>query len=113
MWGGIATGIFGNPEWAAIPNTGALTLTTQIIGTLSIAAWALGSSLILFYALKACGLLRVPAEEEVEGLDITEHGMYAYPPQLVVDAFPGARPPAGASYQPESMPALKPSTHSA
>jgi Amt family ammonium transporter len=94
MWGGIATGLFGDVGSAAIANTGDLSLTTQIIGTLSIASWALGSSLAMFYALKACGLLRVPAEEEIEGLDITEHGMYAYPPQLVVDAFPGARPPA-------------------
>lgn len=94
MWGGIATGIFGIVDKAAIAGTGNLSLTTQIIGTLTIAGWALGSSLIMFYALKAFGLLRVPAEEEIEGLDITEHGMYAYPPQLVVDAFPGARPPA-------------------
>jgi Amt family ammonium transporter len=40
--------------------------------------------------MKAVGLLRVPAEEELAGLDITEHGMYAYPPQLVVDTYGGA-----------------------
>jgi Amt family ammonium transporter len=96
MWGGIATGIFGDVGLAALPGAGDLSLTTQLIGTFSIAGWALATSLVLFYGLKVCGLLRVPAEEELEGLDITEHGMYAYPPQLVVDAFPGARPPAGA-----------------
>lgn len=108
MWGGIATGIFGDVDLAAIANTGPLSFTTQLIGTAAIAGWALGSSLILFYALKACGLLRVPAEEEIEGLDITEHGMYAYPPQLVVDAFPGARPPA--SPMSHGSTATKPST---
>ena len=34
--------------------------------------------LILFLILKACGWLRVSREEEIEGLDIGEHGMHAY-----------------------------------
>lgn len=97
MWGGIATGIFGIPELAGFSDA-PLSLTTQIVGTLAIGGWAFGTSLIMFFGLKAIGLLRVPAEEEIEGLDITEHGMYAYPPQLVVDAFPGARPPASGTY---------------
>lgn len=100
MWGGIATGIFGVAD--------GLSLTTQLIGTAAIAGWALGTSLILFGVLKAIGQLRVSAEEEVEGLDIHEHGMYAYPPQLVVDAFPGARPPA--SPMSHGSTATKPST---
>jgi Amt family ammonium transporter len=73
VWGGIATGLFG---------VGA-NLTTQLIGTGAIVAWALGTSLVLFFALKVCGLLRVHAEEEIAGLDISEHGMYAYPQQVV------------------------------
>ena len=35
--------------------------------------------IVLFYGLKAIGLLRVGAEEEYAGLDISEHGMHAYP----------------------------------
>ena len=93
VWGGIATGIFGDPSMAGFSADAPLSLTTQVIGTLAIGGWAFGTSLVMFYALKALGMLRVSAEEEVEGLDINEHGMYAYPPQLVVDAFPGARPP--------------------
>jgi Amt family ammonium transporter len=88
MWGGIATGIFGFPDKAAF-GPEPLSLTTQIIGTLAIGGWALGTSLVLFYGLKAVGLLRVSAEEELTGLDINEHGMYAYPPQLVVDTYGG------------------------
>lgn len=34
--------------------------------------------LILFGILKALGMLRVHAHEEVEGLDTVEHGMPAY-----------------------------------
>ncbi|WP_425616750.1 ammonium transporter [Anatilimnocola sp. NA78] len=73
IWAGIATGLFG---------TGA-DLTTQIIGSLVIPAWALSTSLVLFFGLKAVGLLRVDAEEELAGLDICEHGMYAYPQNVV------------------------------
>jgi Amt family ammonium transporter len=116
MWGGIATGIFGVAAEAGFGEA-SLSLTTQIIGTLAIAGWAFGTSLILFFGLKAIGQLRVSPEEEVEGLDIHEHGMYAYPPQLVVDAFPGARPPAGAVYQSSAIGAkvleTKPSTQGA
>jgi ammonia channel protein AmtB len=37
---------------------------------------------ILFSALKAVGFLRVGAEEESVGLDISEHGMQAYSPAV-------------------------------
>lgn len=88
LWGGIATGIFGTYEGAS--------LVTQIIGSLAIAGWSLGVSLALFFGLKAIGQLRVNAEEEHAGLDISEHGMYAYPPSLVVETFGGGS--AGGSY---------------
>jgi Amt family ammonium transporter len=112
LWGGIATGIFGVAGEAGF-GAATLSLSTQIIGSLAIAGWAFGASLILFFGLRAIGMLRVPAEEEIAGLDITEHGMYAYPPQLVVDAFPGARPPVGSSYAPQPAMASQPSTQGA
>lgn len=93
IWGGLAMGIFGD---------GARILP-QLIGTGAICAWALGTSLVLFFGLKAIGLLRVDAEEEIAGLDISEHGMYAYPPALVTETYgtsiPGAavHAPAGAA----------------
>lgn len=73
MWAGIATGIFGDGA----------NLGVQLLGTAVYAGWALSTSLVLFYAIKACGLLRVDAEEELAGLDICEHGMYAYPQNIV------------------------------
>jgi len=109
LWAGIATGIFGLPELAAFNPDAPLTMTTQIIGTLSIAGWALGTSLALFFALKAVGFLRVPVEEELAGLDITEHGMYAYPPQLVVD-FPGTGGMPASGFSPAMASHAKPST---
>lgn len=86
MWGGIATGLFFDPSLmgtAMLPGAGPASLTTQLIGTFAIAGWSLGGSLALFFALKAVGLLRVHAEEEMAGLDISEHGMYAYPQNVV------------------------------
>jgi Amt family ammonium transporter len=73
MWAGIATGLFGDGA----------NLGTQVLGVAVYAAWALTTSLAMFYALKAAGLLRVDVEEEMAGLDICEHGMYAYPQNVV------------------------------
>lgn len=68
IWGGLATGIFGDDK----------NLVTQAIGSAVYAGWAFGTMLILFLILKAIGLLRVSPEEETTGLDISEHGMRAY-----------------------------------
>ncbi len=67
LWAGIATAIFGG-----------YSLTTQIIGSVTIAAWAFVTCFILFSILKAMGQLRVSPEEEEVGLDLTEHGTEAY-----------------------------------
>jgi Amt family ammonium transporter len=68
VWGGIATGIFGAEK----------DLVAQIIGSVAIPIWAFVTMFSLFLTLKACGMLRVSREEEMEGLDIGEHGMHAY-----------------------------------
>jgi Amt family ammonium transporter len=67
-WGTIAVGIFG-----------AGALSTQIIGTVAISAFAFIFSLVTFGVIKAIFGLRVSVEEEEEGLDIGEHGQEAYP----------------------------------
>ena len=51
---------------------------SQLIGILSIGAWAFGGGLILFQTLKATMGLRVSEQEEREGLDIHEHGQSSY-----------------------------------
>ena len=81
IWGGIATGIFGT----ALPVINDVELTrmqyigVQVQSTLIICAWAFVTMFALFRLLKVLGLLRVSAEEEIEGLDLVEHGMPAYP----------------------------------
>ena len=70
IWGTVAVGIFSfNPEHS---------LGTQIIGTLSMSAFAFIFSFVVFFILKLTMGVRVSAEEEEEGLDVAEHGSPAY-----------------------------------
>ena len=54
-------------------------LVPQIVGLLVAAAWGLGAGFILFKALDMTMGLRASEEEEMQGLDIPEHGRSAYP----------------------------------
>ena len=76
VWGGIATGIFGLSIPDGLDRAGYLMV--QIKSTVIICVWAFVTMFILFSILKAIGMLRVSAEEEIKGLDIVEHGMPAY-----------------------------------
>ncbi len=67
IWGGIATGIFGGHP-----------LVAQIIGSIAIPLWGFAAMLILFLILKAAGILRVSRDDEMKGLDISEHEEEAY-----------------------------------
>ena len=51
----------------------------QIIGALTIFVWVFVTSLIVWIALKAIIGIRVSEEDEVEGVDLSECGMEAYP----------------------------------
>lgn len=75
-WGTIAIGLFSSAA-------GAGQLTTQVIGVAAGFLWAFPVSYIIFYIIKVTIGLRVSEEEEMAGLDITEHGMHAYPPGLI------------------------------
>lgn len=58
---------------------GATQLVTQFIGIGAVAGTSFVFSLICWLILKAVFGIRVTAQEEIEGLDIGEHGMEAYP----------------------------------
>ena len=77
-WGTLAAGLFAN-DVGLLMGGGTAQLITQITGIVAYFVWAFGASLIVFLALKYTIGLRVSEEEELRGLDITEHGMHAYP----------------------------------
>ncbi|MEM6841879.1 MAG: ammonium transporter [Bacteroidota bacterium] len=72
IWGTLAVGIFGSLASGA-------QFISQLIGVAVIGVFCFVSALLIFYVLKATLGLRVSAEEEIEGLDIGEHKMRAYP----------------------------------
>ncbi|WP_114748597.1 ammonium transporter [Pleomorphovibrio marinus] len=72
VWGTLAVGIFGDLA-------GGAQLLSQTIGIVAIGAFCVVFSFIVFFLLKKTSGIRVDELEEVEGLDINEHGMHAYP----------------------------------
>ncbi len=62
---------------------GASLLGIQALGALSVAAWTITTSFILFGILKKTVGLRVTEQEEVVGLDIHEHNTQAYADFLI------------------------------
>ena len=80
-WGLLAVGIFaaGNNGVEGLIAGNVEQLLPQIVGLLVAAAWGLGAGFILFKALDMTMGLRASEEEEMQGLDIPEHGRSAYP----------------------------------
>jgi Amt family ammonium transporter len=72
-WGTLAAGIFN------IGGTTVKILSVQCIGIVSCFAWTFCTAFILFKIIDSTMGLRVSPEEEMEGLDSTEHGGNAYP----------------------------------
>jgi Amt family ammonium transporter len=58
----------------------------QVEGNAAIGGSVFVVSMILMYAVKATGTLRISKEGELEGLDIHEHGGPAYPEQVTSSA---------------------------
>lgn len=67
IWGTLAVGIFGGKDFFA-----------QLIGALSVSLFAFIFAYIVFFILKKTLGVRVDEEEEVNGLDVAEHGSPAY-----------------------------------
>ncbi|MBW4543086.1 MAG: ammonium transporter [Symplocastrum torsivum CPER-KK1] len=104
IWGTLAVGLFsvgpnvvlhgGTPLYTTGPAAGLLfgggisQLWPQILGILSVGGMTVLLSTIFWVALKATLGVRVTPEEELDGLDIGEHGMEAYS-GFVKEAGPG------------------------
>ena len=92
-WGTLAVGLFGK-EVGLFAGGGLTQLGIQATGVAAAFLWSFPVSLGVFLAVKYTIGLRVSPEEELEGLDLTEHGIYAYPPSFVTGV---ASPALGAS----------------
>ena len=68
IWGTLAVGIFGGGDFFA-----------QLIGCVAIIAFTVVSASIILLAIRSTMGLRVGESEEIEGLDLAEHDMSAYP----------------------------------
>ena len=93
IWGTIAVGLFatttapGNDELQGLFYGGGVNLLlVQLLGFVSVAAWTFITMIIVFTIIKAIFGLRVSEEEEIEGLDVMEHGLTsAYAGFSIVD----------------------------
>lgn len=82
IWGTIATGLFatttapGNDSVVGLFYGGGFhQLGLQLLGFVSVAAWTAVTITIAFLVIRATVGLRVSEEEEIVGLDATEHGL--------------------------------------
>jgi Amt family ammonium transporter len=85
-WGVLSIGLFaqyddaflGRDDAGLFYGGGFDQLIVQILMILIIAAWVAITTGIVFFALKSTIGLRVSREEEIEGLDVLEHGLSGY-----------------------------------
>ncbi|HJV70984.1 ammonium transporter [Ideonella sp.] len=75
-WGGVACGLFGQ---RALGGLGGVSLTAQLIGTLAGVAWALVGGGAVYAVVRAVAGLRLSAEEEFDGADLSIHRIGATP----------------------------------
>jgi Amt family ammonium transporter len=123
IWGTLSLGLFATGEFGVPGPTGPDTSTLvkglfygggfeqlklQLIGSAAVTVATILVSLALMYAVKATGTLRISEEGELMGLDLHEHGGFAYPEIM----SPMGHPSSGVVREPEDarsgVPATKP-----
>jgi ammonium transporter, Amt family len=92
IWGTLSTGFFATKELATVGRPGLFyggglhQLGVQALGVFTCAAFAFIVSFILLALMKKfMNGLRVTEEEEIIGLDMSEHGSYGYPELLTTE----------------------------
>ncbi len=116
IWGTLSLGLFATGQYGATGPLGAdnsavlkglfygggtQVLVAQIIGNLTITLSTFAAAMVLMYALKAIGILRVSEEGERQGLDIHEHGIPAYPEYAL---HPSATPHGTSDFNERALP---------
>ncbi len=117
IWGTLSIGFFASGEYniAGSSNTGTpivaageglkglfygggmQVLKAQCVGSLIVCAATFIIALIMFKVIDVVGLLRISREGEIEGMDLHEHGISAYPEYVIAASF------APAGMKPESV----------
>jgi Amt family ammonium transporter len=113
IWGTLSLGLFATGQYGVPGATGADTSATvnglfygggweqlkmQAYGSAVVILFAGVVGLIVMYAVKATGTLRISEEHELEGIDIVEHGAPAYHPEFAYmgySAIPAGRGSGG------------------
>jgi len=117
IWGTLSLGLFATGQFGLPSPTGVDTstlvkglfygggmaqLTSQAIGSGAITLATLLAAAVLMYAVKATGTLRVSKAGEIEGLDVHEHGLSAYP-EFSVHGSPSLTPAPSHAMSMQSM----------
>ena len=109
IWGTLSCGLFTDPNLASFNGVGQGGLVyTGSFGQLGAQAMAVSMAFITvftlsfatFWVIKKTIGLRVSAREEIDGLDISEHGMWGYPEQFMPV-------PGGAYIHPDAVTAAR------
>ncbi len=90
IWGLLSVGLFADGTYGLYSLKGPYVtglfygggfgqLLAQLIGVAAVVAWAFGLGYLLFKVMDLIMGIRVSPEEELQGLDIPEHGTPAYP----------------------------------
>ena len=77
LWGLLAIAIFAKDGGLVGGSAGLF--VPQIVSIVAVVAWSLVTGFGLFYLLKFTMGIRVSEAEELQGLDISEHGIQTYP----------------------------------
>lgn len=99
VWGTIAVGLFSKGYDGVgkglFYGGGFKQLGIQLLGFVAVASWAVITMIIVFALIKKTNGLRVTAEEEIKGLDSTEHNLpSAYADFVPTSVLINSAPPA-------------------
>ena len=114
IWGTIAVGLLANPDAPAglsgLLYTGSSSLLgIQFIGVAAIAVYSVVVMFVVFKAIDKLGGLRTSAEDEIMGLDISEHGLPSSYPDFApaVNKYSSYAPDSGISAVTGDVPAAE------
>jgi Amt family ammonium transporter len=98
IWGTLSLGLFACGQYGATgpisPDNsaplrglfyggGLQVLKAQLVGSAAITVATFAVAMVVMLAVNAFGLLRLPAEDEMYGMDLHEHGISAYPEYVI------------------------------